>query len=77
VHGVAAADAPPRVDDLSERGAVRGHDLVERSERGRGDGGAGILRADDVEEKVLNAATTEGGGKKARPCRLPTKHPSR
>jgi hypothetical protein len=32
------------------RGAREGHDLMERGKRARGDGGAGVLRADVVEE---------------------------
>jgi hypothetical protein len=38
------------VDDLPERLAHEGHDLVERGERAGGDGGVGVIGAEDVKE---------------------------
>jgi hypothetical protein len=62
------AAAGDGVDDLPECGAREGgpregHDLVERGERGGGDGGAGVLGADGVEEGPQRGGGERSGGR--------------
>lgn len=52
---------------------MRGNDLVERSERGRGDGDAGILGADGVEEGRPPRGDGRWGWGEAKAMRAPRK----